>query len=211
MCKIFPPSLGPIAMRWFDGLEKRAIRGYDEIIKAFGARFMMCSRTPKPFASLFLLAMKEGETLRAYSNHYWELYNEIRGDNEGIVASTFKVGLSIDSDLRDSLALKPVTNMNKLMERVEEYKRLEDDQLQEKAKAKALVGEKEVKANQTPSPWRDFFLQAQKQRTEMVSSLYKEPVYQIVEKIKNELYFRWPNKMSGDVTRRNQSLYYSYH
>ena len=37
----------------------------------------------------------------------------------------------------------------------------------------------------------------------MVSSLYKNPVYRIVKKIKNESYFRWPNKMSGDVTRRN--------
>ena len=44
----------------------------------------------------------------------------------------------------------------------------------------------------------------------MVSSLYKEPVYRIVEKIKNEPYFRWPNKMSGDITRQNQSLYCSY-
>ena len=32
--------------------------------------------------------------------------------------------------------------MNKLMERVEEYKRLEDDQLQDKAKAKVPMGEK---------------------------------------------------------------------
>ncbi|XP_075639106.1 uncharacterized protein LOC142610972 [Castanea sativa] len=45
----------------------------------------------------------------------------------------------------------------------------------------------------------------------MVNLLYKESVYQIVEKIKNEPYFRWPNKMSGDVTRQNQSLYCSYH
>ena len=45
------------------------------------------------------------------------------------MTSIFKVGLSINSDLRASLALKPITDMNKLMERVEEYKRLEDDQL----------------------------------------------------------------------------------
>lgn len=32
--------------------------------------------------------------------------------------------------------------MNKLMDWVEEYKRLEDDQLQDKAKAKAFIGEK---------------------------------------------------------------------
>ena len=70
MCKIFPSSLGPITIRWFDGLEKGAIHGYDKLIKAFKARFVTCSRTPKPFTSLLSLAMKEGETLRAYSNRY---------------------------------------------------------------------------------------------------------------------------------------------
>ena len=212
MCKIFPSSLSLIAMRWFDGLEKGAIRGYDELIRAFEARFMMCSRTSKPFASFLSLVMKEGETFRAYLDHYWELYNEIGGDNEGFTTSTFMVGLPIDSDLRASLALKPVTDINKSMKWVEEYMRLEDDQLQDKAKVKVSVEEKkEVRVDQALRPWRDFFPQAQKQRTEMVSSLYKEPIYQIVGKIKNEPYFRWPNKMSGDVIKRNQSLYYSYH
>ena len=126
-------------MRWFDGLEKGAIRGYDELIKA---SFVTYSRTPKPFASLLSLAMKEGKTLRDYSNCYWELYNEIGRENGRIAVSTFKVGLPIDFDLKASLALKPITNMNKLMEWVEEYKRLEDDQLQVKAKAKVLVVEK---------------------------------------------------------------------
>ena len=73
---------------------------------------MTCSRTPEPYASLLSLALKEGETLRAYSDHYCELYNEI----VGIATSTFKVRLPIDSNLRALLALKPVTDMNKLME-----------------------------------------------------------------------------------------------
>lgn len=47
------------------------------------------------------------------------------------------------------MALKLVTDMNKLMERVEEYKRLEDDQFQDKAKAKLpMVEKKEVKLDQ---------------------------------------------------------------
>ena len=45
----------------------------------------------------------------------------------------------------------------------------------------------------------------------MVSSLYKEPVYPIMEKIKSKPYFQWPNKMSGDVSWRNQKFFYSYH
>ena len=46
MCKVFPFSLGPIAMRWFDGLEEGSIRSYEELTKAFGARFVACSRVP---------------------------------------------------------------------------------------------------------------------------------------------------------------------
>jgi len=94
MCRIFAFSLGPIAMRWFDGLEKEAIQGCDELIRAFEVRFMTCSRTLKHFALLLTMAMKEGETLKAYSNCYWELYNEIEGDNGGTATSTFKVGLN---------------------------------------------------------------------------------------------------------------------
>ena len=40
---------------------------------------------------------------------------------------------------------------------------------------------------------------------------FKEPVYKILECIKNEPYFRWLGKMGGDSTRRNQNLYCTYH
>ena len=41
--------------------------------------------------------------------------------------------------------------------------------------------------------------------------MFREPVQQVLEKIKNELFFKWPNKMVGDPMRRNQSLYCHYH
>ena len=43
-----------------------------------------------------------GETLRSYASRYWELYNEIGGGNEKIAASTFRMGLLEDSELRES-------------------------------------------------------------------------------------------------------------
>ena len=33
----------------------------------------------------------------------------------------------------------------------------------------------------------------------------------ILEKVKNELFFKWPNKMAGDPVNRNQNLYCQYH
>ena len=40
---------------------------------------------------------------------------------------------------------------------------------------------------------------------------FKEPVHKIINQIKNKPYFRWPNKMGGDPSWRNQNLCYTYH
>ena len=36
MCKVFPSSLGPIALRWFNGLRKGSIHNFKELIQEFG-------------------------------------------------------------------------------------------------------------------------------------------------------------------------------
>ena len=45
----------------------------------------------------------------------------------------------------------------------------------------------------------------------MVNAVFRESVRQVLKKIKNEPFFKWPNKMTGDPTKRNQNLYYHYH
>ena len=44
-----------------------------------------------------------------------------------------------------------------------------------------------------------------------VNVAFKELVHKIVDRIKNESYFRWPNRMGGDPSQRNQNLYCTYH
>ena len=36
-------------------------------------------------------------------------------------------------------------------------------------------------------------------------------MHQVLKKIKNEPYFKWPNKIGGDPLRHNQSLHCQYH
>lgn len=64
-----------------------------------------------------------------------ELYNEIEGGNEKVAASTFRLGLPEDSELRESLTMRPLKDMKQLIRHIEEYKMLEDDQQQSKGKA----------------------------------------------------------------------------
>ena len=127
MCKVFPSSLGPTTLRWFNGLRKGSIRSFSELIQEFGVWFVTCSRVPQPVDALLSMKMRAGETLCCYASQYWELYNEIGGDNERVIASTFRMGLPKDSGLRESLTKKPPEGIWQLMRRIEEYKRLEDD------------------------------------------------------------------------------------
>ena len=136
MCKVFPSSLGPVAMLWFDALEEGSIGSFKELTRAFGARFITCSKVPKPVDSLLSMAMSEGETLKTYSDRYWETYNEIDGNFKDVAMRTFKVGLLTEHELRKSLTMKSTSNMCQLMDRIEEYKRVEKDQMQGKGKAK---------------------------------------------------------------------------
>ena len=143
MCKVFPSSFGPVAMRWFDALEEGSIGSFEELAKAFGARFITCNRVPRPVDSLLSMVMREGETLKTYSDRYWETYNKVDGDFEDVVMRTFKVGLPTEHELRKSLAKKSTLNMRQFMDRIDKYKRLEEDQIQGKGKAKMFPGKRD--------------------------------------------------------------------
>ena len=54
-------------------------------------------------------------------------------------------------------------------------------------------------------------MQEPEAQIEGVNVAFKEPVHKILDRIKNESFFRWPNKMGGDPSRRNQNLYCTYH
>ena len=159
MCKIFLSSLGPMAMRWFNGLKANSIDSFKKLTQSFGARFITCSRVPLPLGSLLSMSMREGETLKAYSDKYWEMFNEIDGSYDDVAISTFKVGLPAKHDLRKSLTGKPVTSVRSLMDRIDKYRRIEEDQLQGKGKAKVIPQERRDSRSdrlQNNRPRRDF-------------------------------------------------------
>ena len=77
-----------------------------------------------------------------YLDRYWEMYNEIDGNFEDVAISTFKVGLPTRHGLRKSLTSKPVTSVRQLIDQIDKYKRVEEDQQQGKGKAKVIPQER---------------------------------------------------------------------
>ena len=158
--------------------------------------------------------MHEGETLKAYSDRYWEMYNEMDENHDDVIISTFKSGLPTEHGLRKSLTGKPVTSVRQQMDKIDKYKRVEEDQLQGKGKEKIIPPKgSDYRSEQYNSnqPRRDFSRQARQTNMQTVNAIFREPVQQVLERVKNEPFFKWPSKIAGDLSKRNQNLYCHYH
>ena len=70
------------------------------------------------------------------------MFNEIDGSYDDVTISIFKAGLPAEHELRKSLTGKPVTSGRLLMDRIDKYRRIEEDQLQGKRKAKVIPQER---------------------------------------------------------------------
>ena len=134
MCKVFPSNLGPVAVRWFDGLGAALIDSFKELTLAFGSRFIICSRVSQPLHPLLSMTMQEKETLKTYLDRY----NEIDRDFGDVAIRTFKVGLPAKHDLRKLSTKKLVRSVRWLTDHIDKYKWVEEDQQQGKGKAKVI-------------------------------------------------------------------------
>ena len=100
------------------------------------------------------------------------------------------------------------------MDRVDKYKRIENDQQKGKGKAKVIPQERRDFRSDWYSnnrPRRDYVDQSGSNNTQVVDAVFWEPVHQVLEKIKDEPFFKWPNKMVGNLEKRNRNLYCQYH
>ena len=84
---------------------------------------------------------------------------EKKKDFDDVAIRTFKVGLPTKHDLRKSLTKKPIRSVCWLMDRIDEYKQVEEYQQQRKWKAKVIPQDrKDFKLDRYNNnrPQRDF-------------------------------------------------------
>ena len=92
------------------------------------------------------------------------------------------MGLLKDSKLRESLTRRPPEDMRQLMRRIEEYKCLEDDQLQNKGKAPLLNRSRQGVFPLRPQ--KDLRMQEPEAQMGEVNVAFKEPVHKIIDRIR---------------------------
>ena len=122
------------------------------------------------------------------------MFNKIDGDFDDVAIKTFKVGLPSEHGFRKSLTGKLVTSLRQLIDRVDKYKRIEDDQQQGKGKAKVIPQEmRDFSSDRYNNnrPKRDYAGQSGSTNTQMVNAVFRESVWQVLEKIKNKPFLKW--------------------
>uniref|UniRef100_A0A2N9H2R1 Uncharacterized protein n=1 Tax=Fagus sylvatica TaxID=28930 RepID=A0A2N9H2R1_FAGSY len=176
-------------------------------------RFITNSRKPKGMDALMTMKIGPNESIKNYAARYSETYNEVDGCGEDVAVSTFKLGLPVDSGLRQSLSKRPPSNMKKLMSRIEQFIRLEEDRDNgTTVKAEVPVRPANPRSSAQPSkvprvatiPSNFVSPSFKAHRT-----VFKEPIYRILEKIKDEPFFVRPQKLPGDPANRNHKPYVS--
>ena len=209
MCRVFPSKLGPMPMRWFDRLKTSSIGSFKKLNQSFYSRFITCSRVPQLLDSLLSMSMRAGESVKAYSERYWEMFNKIDGDFNEVAIKTFKVGLPAEHGL---VNLSPV--YASLWTRLISIKwsrmtsNKEKGRLRLSLKRGGISGWTDTINNR---PRRDYAGQSGSTNIQAVNTMFWELIRQVLEKFKNEPFFKWPNKMVGDPTKHNQNLHCHYH
>ena len=104
------------------------------------------------------------------------MFNEIDGDFDDVAIGTFKVDLLAEHGLRKSLTGKPVTSVRQLMDRIDKYKRVKEDQQQGKGKAKVILRERRNFRSDRYNnnrPRRDFAGQSGSVNTQAVNIVFQ--------------------------------------
>ena len=89
--------------------------------------------------------------------------------------STFKASFPTEHDLRKSLTGKPVTSVHQLMDWIDKYRRIEEDQLQGKGKTKVIPQERrDFRSNRYNNnrPRKDFVGQSGSANTQVVNTVF---------------------------------------
>ena len=179
------------------------------------ARFITNSRKTREMNALLTLKLEDRESLKDYATRFWETYNDIDGCNEDMAVRTFKLGLPLGTGLCQSLTKRLAATLRKMMDRIEQFIRVEEDggntaSVQTVAPPKATSSKPSArfsistKASLSPSNFvAPLFLAFQ--------TVFKEPIYKVMNKIKGKPYFVWPPKLLGDPASKDQKLQCSYH
>ena len=97
------------------------------MVETFVARFITNYRRTKEMDALLTLKLEDGKSIKDYATKFWETYNNIDNYSEDVAVRTFKSGLPLETGLCQLLTKRPTTTLKKVMDKIEQFIRVEED------------------------------------------------------------------------------------
>jgi hypothetical protein len=227
LCRSFASSLGDKGLEWYRRLPAGQISNFRELSISFVARFRDGRIGPKNLADLYALKKKKDESLRAYSNKFWDLYDAVESPPQPKI-DAFKSGLLGEPQLFDSLVLDPPTTHQGLAERAERYILLEESRkrlMNNEAAVSNPQSDTINRGNQHPTgkgnalsrlgnrPDNRITQQAATANPLLgqVNVIFNTPLPQILKEVKHKSFFLPPRPMLTASSNRNTKLRCEYH
>ncbi|XP_028076408.1 uncharacterized protein LOC114278537 [Camellia sinensis] len=154
------------------------------------------------------LDISDSKGLRAYAKRYYEVYNRIPACNQELAVMSFKNSLDDKCSLRKSLAKTLPQSMEELMAWIEKYPRAKED-------TQGARTPKQEMRNDSPKRGRGN-VGADRQETgvramQAVSTVFQIPIYKVLERIRNQSYYRAPEKIPSKFMGKNTGKHCAYH
>ncbi|XP_073035355.1 uncharacterized protein [Primulina eburnea] len=124
-CKIFRTTLSGQALTWFNKLPPGTIGSLDELIRRFLQQFSINRKYPKTASYLFTIVQREGESLREFVQRFTQAVHEVPYVNHDLLAGIMQQNLR-HRRFKESIAGKPPSTLEELLERAEKYIRIEE-------------------------------------------------------------------------------------
>lgn len=102
-------------MLWYNQLKPKSIKCFNELEFEFTKRFVTSNVQPKTLLMLVNMRRTADETLRLYTERYWEVYNLIPDCDQSVAAESFMNGLDPTSAMFRDLSRNPPRTMGELM------------------------------------------------------------------------------------------------
>lgn len=176
--------------------------------------------------------MKQSENVTKFTKRFWTICSQIKDANDELAVMCFKVALLPRNDLRREIVRYPMTTMKALMARVNQLVEQEEDEVRAQENFGMKHGDKPSAKDQKPFHRKETDQSKAHSRSMMistpasgnkkksqqsansyraVSTFFKEPIYKLLNKIKMEPFFKWPQPMRGDPSTRDQGKYCTYY
>ena len=125
LCRAFPSTLKGATRNWYSTLKSGIIFSFDQMSHQFVAYFVSSRRPRKGLESLINIKQREGESIRAYINHFNIAALEVWNLDQSVAMAALKGGLQ-KNDLLFSLEKKYPRDFANLLARAEGYAQAEE-------------------------------------------------------------------------------------